>query len=194
MNHRKQDRRTLIVFLVLFLCSLFGPACGETVIEITPDEWSWEAGSVSSFHGAVTPGADCEGAVLTMTVETRLEDSGEVFFTSFAGKNIKVKKRGPEWTADLTAGEETPFEGEWYLPEDTGGGLASATILLRVTDADGNEIARAELKEGSEEEETALVNSSPLGTVNRLMILLAAACVIVWGAAVGRHLYLNRKR
>jgi len=186
-------RRTLMACLCLCCILTLAPARGEIQVEIAADDWSWEEGSVATFYGSVLSDQDVKDAVMTLSAETRLEDSGEVLFTAVNEKKLKIRKRSAEISEDLKSGEAWTFEGEWALPGDTGEGLAWASIRLTVRDADGKELVTGILEEGSRAEDENAASASPVRRADRIILVLALACAFVWMLAVGRYLLLNRK-
>ena len=194
MSHRRQELVRIIRVWCMLLCFIPAVCLGDTEIEMTADEWTWNANEVASFHGSIVTDQDAADAVLTLRAETSLEDSGEVIFTSVNGKKLKIRKRGPEITEDLQAGSEFLFEGEWNLPADTGGGIARAVITLTIQDAEGNTIAEGRMEEGSLAAEEAIQGASPAKKADQLILILLLAGLLVWLAAVSRYLVLNLRR
>lgn len=194
MQRTRLTRGGILSLCCMILCLAGNPALADTAIEMHADEWTWEENGISSFHGSILPDQSLEDAVLRLSVETRLEDSGEAIFTSVNEKQIKIRKRGPETTASLEAGTALPFEGEWNLPAETDGGLGYAAIRLTVEDAEGRKIAEGLLEAGSQEAAEALEEATPLSRMNRMIRVLAIGCGVVWLAAFVRGGILRRKR
>ena len=123
-------KAAVLFILCIFFCGICPcSALGLTEAEISSsEEWVWEAGSVNSFQGNVTADQDYQDAVLTLSVESGLENSGEALFMVVNGKKLKIRKRSSSITEDLSAGEALSFEGGWYLPE---------TLAETVGQADG---------------------------------------------------------
>lgn len=180
--------------LILLLCLVVFSALSETKIELLAGQWTWEAGGTSSLNGVIVSDLDLTDAVLTLDVKTRLENSGEVVFTSLNGKKVKIRKQAPSIESDLVKGTETPFEAEWTLPEDIDGGIGWAVISLKVTDSEGIEIASASLEVGSRAEEEALIESSPDRVSRKVLTGLLIAAAVVWILAFTRSIILNRNR
>ena len=192
--HEMRYRLGGFALVWMLLCTIFFSAAAETRIEMTPGEdWSWEAGTISSFSGTVLPDQDIKDATLTLRVETKLESSGEAVFTVVDGKKLKIRKRAATVTEDLSAGREIAFEAEWNLPEEMEESIAHALIHLEIQDGDGNVIASSAMEAGSREEESKTA-ASPVQKADQLILYLAIACAVVWALAVARHLILNRKK
>ena len=177
--------------LLLFLCS--AASASGLKVELAADDWTWEANGVSSFHGTVRSEEDLPEVRMTLSVGNRLEDPGAVQFISLNGKTLKLRKRAPEADAALKAGEDFVFEGEWYVPENTDGGISQASILLRVLSEDGTELGSGLLEMGSQEDETARINADPERRADMLVWTLAAASALVWAFALIRHAVLNSR-
>ena len=186
-------RLLLMMFCAFLICFIRNSACGELQIEMEADEWTWEPGETAFFHGSFVPDASCSGVSLALSADTRLGDAGELQFLSVNGKNLKIRNRAPNITADLTAGEETDFTAAWILPTESEGRLSWAEIHLVISDADGNRIGEGRMTAGTPEENTAILTSSPVQSADRLMLLLAVLCAVVWGAAVGRNIILRKR-
>ena len=183
-----------ILILCCCCCMALSQAHADLLIEMTSDEWTWEEMGVSTFHGSIRSDQDLSGAVLTLTAETRLEDSGQAVFTVFDGKKLKIRKQGPELTEDLPAGKQISFEGEWELPENTGEGLAWATIRLSVKNAEGQEVGAGFLEAGSREQDSSVASASPTHRADQLILVLIIASAAAWLLAFTRHLLVNRTR
>ena len=161
------------------MAALLGAASGEAHLLIEPDEWSWEENAICTFSGVITVNETVPDARLTLSVETRLEESGEAVFTEVAGKRLKIRKRSSETTADLDAGAECPFLAQWTVPADTDGGIAWASVKLTVSDSEGKEIATMSAEIGSRQQDAA-AGIKMTDQVNILMVILAAASLLVW--------------
>lgn len=187
-------RRMLSAALCLLLCLAAAAAAAEIAVTMEADEWTWEAGGVSSFHGTIDTGGELiPGASMTLTVQTRLEDSGRAVFLRLCGKKMKIRNRSETAVADLSANpEENSFEAEWYLPESTEEGIAAAKVTLTVTDAEGKPLAEGTMQVGSEAEEEAKIGVSPVKRADQLMIFLGIGCVLFWGLAIGRALMIRK--
>ena len=195
MHFRRQGWALALIWA---LCCLIipGTAAADTQITMEAGEWSWEAGGTSGFSGVIrTDGEDLEGASLQLDIQTRMEDSGDLVFTSLNGKKVKIRKRSDRLEADLAGGgAENTFEGEWYLPDRVDDGLAYASVNLTVFDAEGNEIGTGRLDVGDREEEAAAAGRDPIALAEKAALYLAAAGAAVWVFAIGRHLILNRRK
>ncbi len=178
--------------LLLFLL-IGGWALADTAIEIQADEWTWDANGRCSFQGSILPDRDLKDAVLTVSVETRLEDSGTVQFTSMNGKKLKIRKRSAQAETDFTAGIPVPFEGEWFLPSDTEDGIAWARITLQAADKEGNTLAVKQTEIGNRDQDLVLQGSSPAEKTEKMTLLFAVAAGIVWILAIARNLILRKK-
>ena len=186
---------TLLLICCLLLVWLWtGPARSETSVTLEAGEWTWEAGGISAFSGTIIPDGDLPAAVLKLKAEAMDEDAGTVYFLTLDGKNVKIRRRGPEATVALTAGTPFSFEGQWVLPDETDGSLVYARITLTVENEQGEEIGRGILEMGSRETEKKLLEQTLTGRMNRLIRILTAACAAVWLLAAGRSLILNRKK
>ena len=190
---KRSGKRFLLMMTVFLICVIRISAYGDLQIEMEPDEWTWEAGETAFFHGSIVPDQNFPDAVLELTADTRLGDAGELQFLSVNGKNIKIRKRAPTVTTDLTAGEETTFTAGWILPSEADGTLKRADICLQISDAEGHIIGEGKLTAGSPEENTALLESSPVRSADRLILFLAILCAVVWISAVGRYEFLKRR-
>ena len=193
MSSKKRTVFGGCAFLCYLLCLLFCGALADTSIDIQPGEWTWEANGRSVFQGTIVPDQDVKNAVLTISVETRLDDSGAIQFTAVNEKRLKIRKKGPTTETDLFAGTPLSFEGEWLLPAETEEGLAWAQITIQVSDAKGNVIADKKAEVGSREEDRALLGSSPSEKLERLTLLLSVAGIIVWILAVSRYMVVRKK-
>ena len=190
-------RRMTIGWVLGLLCiCLCAAAAAEIQIKMEAGEWTWDAGGTAAFHGTITTdGEDIPGAVMELSIETRMEDSGEAVFSNLNGKNIKVKKRDARMEMDIAGGNaENTFEGEWYLPAEGTEGLAYATIRLSITDAAGQKIGQAEMSVGEQREAMAPAATGPVEKVILLRNSLLIAAGAVWLLAIGRHAILNRKK
>ena len=197
MTRRRKEngRRTALgcaALVCAMLCWICAGALGEIQVEIIPDEWAWEAGSVATFHGTVTSGENLAGADLSLTVETRLEDSGEALFTAVNGKKLKIRKRASRVTEDLTAGVPLEFEAEWMIPEDTDSGLARAVVTLKVLDSEGKEKGAGTLEQGSRSEDAAREAASPVRKAEKALRILLIAAGVVWAVAILRYLWIKK--
>ncbi|MBR2823293.1 MAG: hypothetical protein IKE24_06395 [Clostridia bacterium] len=192
----KQGRKAICLLALLCMCIQAGPALADWQIEMTPGEnWSWEAGGISEFSGVIrSDGADVAGAVLTLSVDTRMEDSGSVVFTNLNGKKVKIRKRSDTAEEDLSGGNaENTFEGEWTLPDEVEEGLASAVVRLTVSDAGGNELARSEMQVGSAAADEASAEAAPAEKLDRLILILLLCGCGIWALALGRFALLRRR-
>ena len=176
----------------LLMAALLGAASGEAHLLIEPDEWSWEENAICTFSGVITVNETVPDARLTLSVETRLEESGEAVFTEVAGKRLKIRKRSSETTADLDAGAECPFLAQWTVPADTDGGIAWASVKLTVSDSEGKEIATMSAEIGSRQQDAA-AGIKMTDQVNILMVILTAASLLVWLGAILRDRLLRVK-
>ena len=184
----------VLFILCIFFCGICPcSALGLTEAEISSsEEWVWEAGSVNSFQGNVTADQDYQDAVLTLSVESGLENSGEALFMVVNGKKLKIRKRSSSITEDLSAGEALSFEGGWYLPETLEETVSQAEITLRVQDSSGREIAVSTLKAGTGAEEVQS-GEPAVARMNLLILILFVCAGAVWLLAIGRHLFLRQR-
>ena len=189
-------RRIITGWVLGLLCiCLCAAAAADVQINMEEGEWTWDAGGTATFRGTITTdGADIPGAVMELSVETRMEDSGEAVFSNLNGKNIKVKKRNARMEMDIAGGQaENTFEGEWYLPEEGTEGLAHATIRISITDGAGQSVGKAEMSVGEAGEEVAEpVAAGPVEKAILLRNILLIAAGAVWLLAITRHAILNR--
>ena len=191
------SRRAVCLLALLCMCILIcSAALADWQIEMNPVEWTWDANGVASFSGVIrTDGEDVSGAVMTLAVDTRMEDSGEVLFTVLNDKKVKVRKRSSTAEMDITgANADNTFEGEWYLPAEVEEGLASAVVHLTIADGEGKELAKYDMQAGSQEADTASAAASPTEKLDRLFHILLFGGIGVWALAVGRFAFLQRKR
>ena len=176
----------------LLITALLGAASGEAHLLIEPDEWSWEENAICTFSGMITVDETVSDARLSLSVETRLEESGEAVFTEIAGKRLKIRKRSSETIADLKASAECPFQAQWTVPADTDGGIAWASVKLTVSDSGGKEIALMAAEVGSRQQDAA-AGIKLTDQVNTLMVILATASLLVWLGAILRDRLLRAK-
>ena len=144
------SRWAVCLLALLCMCILIcSAALADWQIEMNPVEWTWDANGVASFSGVIrTDGADVSGAVLSLAVDTRMEDSGEVLFTALNEKKVKLRKRSNTAEIDISgANAENTFEGEWYLPAEVEEGLASAVVHLSIADGEGKELAKYDMQD-----------------------------------------------
>ena len=181
-------------FLCVLLCTLFGYSYAEIQVSIQEKEWTWNENDINSFQGTIITDHNIPNAVLTLSVKTRLEDSGEILFTSTNGKKLKIRKRGPSTEADLSSGEEFSFEGEWDLPSNTKEGIAWAEITLKIDNSDGQEESVKKIEFGNLDNDQALKGSSLSDKVNHLIIFFLIACICIWLLAIARYLILKKKK
>ncbi|MBQ9251812.1 MAG: hypothetical protein IJ188_04165 [Clostridia bacterium] len=191
--HTRRMGRKFALWCTL-LCLFSATAFADFQIDIIPDEWTWEESGISAFHGQLTADQDLSDATLRLKVETRLEDSGEIQFLSIDGKQLKIRKRGPETVADLSKDTPLTFEGEWNLPENTDAGIAWAAIRLQVEDQEGQLLAETTLEIGDRTVEAELENSSPLKKADRIILILSVCAAAFWALAIIRYGILNRKK
>ena len=177
-----------LTLAVLLCCT----ARGESNLTIEADDWSWEEGMTTTFQGEITVAEDVPDAELTLSVETRLEDSGEVVFTEVNGTRLKIRKRSATVDAELKAGEAFPFTAEWTAPEEIDGEIAWAAVHLTVKDGADREIASMQAEIGSRAQDAA-VGVTPAGRVGQATLILAILCAAVWTAAILRNLVLRKK-
>ena len=190
-------RKIMTGWVLGLLCiCLCAAAAADMQIKMEAGEWTWEAGGTAAFRGTITTdGADIPGAVMELSVETRMEDSGEAVFSNLNGKNIKVKKRDARMEMDIAGGNaENTFEGEWYLPAEGTEGLAHATIRISITDAAGQKIGQAEMSVGEQSEAAEPIATGLVQKAEMLRNILLIAAGAVWLLAIGRHAILNRKK
>ena len=188
------SRGILVPVLCCILLLLFPEiASGETQIRIEQDEWTWEAGGISLFHGSILPDRDVSAARIILSVETRLDESGEAVFTSVDGTKLKIRKRAAEITADLNANQEFFFEGQWRLPEDTGSGIGRAVLRISILDPQGKEIASGRLEAGSREEEEAVTGVPLTRKIDRLILGFGISGLVIWAAAIVRYIIIQKK-
>ena len=180
--------------MLIWLLTLTGAlALAETGVELTAEEdWTWELNGVSGFHGTLHPQEDVTGAHLSLSVECGSSDPGEMLFTGLDGERLKIRKQAPEADADLKAGVDFPVEGVWNLPAEAEAPLRWARIRLTVQDAEGREIGRGELEMGERGAADALGAGTPEKTADLILICMLICSAICWGAAVFRHVRLNR--
>ena len=178
-----------MICLTGFLLHSF--ALGEITIEIFPDEWSWEEGSTSFFHGSIQTDHTVSEAVLYLSVETRLKEAGRIQFLSLNGKKLKTKQRSNSLSTELIEDSTTEFTGQWFLPDEMETDIAYATIRLQALDGDGKEIGTRILEVGSKETDLAMLTNSPVYIIERMMKLFIILAVAFWLTAIGRHLILN---
>lgn len=191
------SRWAVCLLALLCMCILIcSAALADWQIEMNPVEWTWDANGVASFSGVIrTDGADVSGAVLSLAVDTRMEDSGEVLFTALNEKKVKLRKRSNTAEIDISgANAENTFEGEWYLPAEVEEGLASAVVHLTIADGEGKELAKYDMQAGSQEADTASESNSPTEKLDRLFHFLLFGGIGVWILALGRYAFLQRKR
>ena len=193
MRKLSSDGRRRLAAICLAACLVFGCASGEVKMEMTADEWSWEEGDASFFHGSIRTDEPIEEVTLRLSVKTRLKESGTIQFTSLKGKKLKTKQRSETVTADLGTDAPTEFMGQWFLPEELDTELAYAAISLQALDRNGKEIASGTLEVGSRNAEDAAIENSPVATAERVIKTLALLAAALWLMAVARHLTLNRK-
>ena len=179
----------LFALWCMIFCLMGAAALAETKVEIAADEWTWEAGGISTLHGSIHADQDYTDATLALRVETRLEDSGEAVFTVLDGEKLKIRKRAPEVKADLAAGKEMTFEANWNLPVEMASEIAYAEVFLTVTDQEGKEIASGRLEAGSEQADAV---ADPVQLAGRIILWMSIACIAVWTLAICRHAILNR--
>lgn len=193
----RQGRRTERFLALLCMCMMiWSAASADWQIEMFPTEWTWEANGVAAFSGVIKSGdGDVNGAVLTLSIDTRMEDSGEVMFTNLNGKKVKIRKRSSTAEMDLAGGgAENTFEGEWYLPAEVEEGLSSAVIHLSLTDAEGKELAKQDMQVGSQEEDAVSAGESPANRLDKLYRILLYAGIAVWVLALGRFALLRKRQ
>ncbi len=193
----RQGRRTGRFLALLCMCMMIWAASSaDWQIEMTPAEWTWEANGVAAFSGVIKSGdGNVSGAVLTLSIDTRMEDSGEVLFTNLNGKKVKIRKRSSTAEMDLIGGgAENTFEGEWYLPAEVEEGLSSAVVHLSIADADGRELAKQDMQVGSQEEDAASAGESPAKRLDQLYRILLYAGIVVWALALGRFAILRKRQ
>ena len=193
----KLNRWAACLLALLCICMMICPAAlADWQIEMKPLEWTWDANGVASFSGVIrTDGEAVSGAVMTLAVDTRMEDSGEVLFTVLNEKKVKLRKRSSTAEMDISgANAENTFEGEWYLPADVEEGLASAVIHLTIADGEGKELAKYDMQAGSKEADTASAAASPAEKLDRLFHILLFGGIGVWILALVRFGFLQRKR
>ena len=175
------------IFLIL---NTYGASC-ETSVEIQADEWSWEAGEISYFHGSIRSDRDIPEAKLELKINTGLSESGEISFTVLNGKKLKIRKQGPNAETELRKDEVLTFEGKWLLPYEPERDLQQAILELTVKNGNEEVIASGSLQMGTVEE--SVVAAAALSSSDRVIPILLAAAALIWLAAVGRHLILNKK-
>lgn len=193
MFFRVFRRYRFLPAVCLAICMLFSSALGEIKMSLAADDWSWEEGSASFFHGTIQADHSVSGATLCLSVNTRLTDSGSVVFTSLNGKKLKTKQRNASVQADLSQNEELEFAGQWFLPEEMDTELAYAVVRLQMLDADGKEICSETLEAGSKAADDSIVAKSPVTKAVRAIRLLVILAAVLWMAAIGRYMILKAR-
>ncbi len=183
----------LAAFIWMICCMT--AALAEVEIRMDPTEWTWDAGEPATFTGVIlTDGDDLSDAVLQLRAETRLEDSGRIYFSNVNGHKIKAKKRSDTEQVNLSGHQaENTFVAEWYPPEQNGEPLSYVKITLTVQDGNGNELKTAELQVGDAAEENEAVQASPVQQIRSLIMMLLISGCVVWALALLRFGLVNRK-
>ena len=193
MLFRVCSRYGFILTVCLVICMLFSSAQGETKVDLAADEWSWEEGSASFFHGTIQADQSFSGATLCLSVNSRLADSGTAVFTSLNGKKLKTKQRNASLQVELSPDEKLEFTGQWNLPEEMETDLAYAVVRLQVLDENGKEVCSGILEAGSKTADDSLVANSPVTRAEKVLRLLAILAAVFWMAALGRYMILKAR-
>ena len=191
----KRCCKALIGWLAVLM--LFSCAAAEPQVTLNAEEWSAEAGQVSTFSGVIVPGeTNLAGATLALSVSTGQEESGTLVFTSLNGKKIKI--RNQKETCDLPedfSGDEITFEGSWFLPEE--GSFPNVTLTLTVLDPNGETLGTGTLVTGEQQEEDGASQPDKMLRLpfdpQQVMLILAVLCGCVWAAAVARMILLRKR-
>lgn len=134
-------RRRLLWFMliaVVFLCT--GRAETETGSEIRIDstEWSWEDEATPLFEGTADL-TGLENQSLTMKLIPRVtpEDAGngEAAFLMINGKQLTLRKQGPEYKAGNDYEAKIEFTGYWKHPNKKD--IQEVEITLQILGEDG---------------------------------------------------------
>ena len=166
-------------------------------IKLEIGEWSWTAGEASEFSGTVIGDAGAlKDSVIRLSIkaEPELDDQGEVLFSTVNGKRLKVRAQKDYYEVGDKAEEGSiSFTGNWHLPED--GYFREATLAISLEDSDGSVIASLEetvMNPGWTDSSADQPFHIPID-IDQLLLILAAACAVIWTAAIARAVFNHRR-
>ena len=187
---------TVIALMLILLFSCRCTASGSLECGLQDDKWNWNPGKEATMTGTVrNDGEEIEDAVLHLEIsDVSAEDAGSAVFTTMNGSRILVRKQKDTYTTTLPAGEDIPFTATWFTPDDMTG-IDRIRIRLTVSDAEGNIMNETELRMGSFEDEIQADadEGSAAGVFQPVTLILLAAGVLFWGAAVLRNRLIKKK-
>ncbi len=129
-------KKSLMILLILALLGGTALAAGHFEATISPVEWSWLPGKVSTFEGTVSlPETRPESLKLKLEIATDLDqqDQGAIVFTYFNERRLTVRKQAAEMTVQTEGlGDTVSFRGSWTLPEEIY--VSSADISFSIAD------------------------------------------------------------
>ena len=143
-------RRRLLWFMliaVVFLCT--GRAETETGTEIRIDstEWSWEDEATSVFEGtADLTGLENQNLTMKLIPRVMPEDAGdgEAAFLIINGKQLTLRKQGPEYKTGADHEAKIVFTGYWKHPNKKD--IQEVEITLQILGEDGTVLRNASIK------------------------------------------------
>ena len=189
-------KKPIVLVLLMIICTLFNTSafCEEAVTDrIYSEEWSWEAETVNVFAGDLEL-SDFLGQELTICLKSEFQPESEKtqestpLFVIVNGSRITMLNQSD--TIIFTPDDERPalhFEGRIKMPE--GVHVQQVKLTLLAKDPDEKELKSCDTVFSLHDHS----GNSGSGVfyipfeIRTIAMILAAAAVLVWGAALIRH-------